>query len=140
MKTLFDFLNRLSVRAQALSYLIIEEALAAGGSVPEFPHPGTLRGAAPLGPRNGGHALRGGRLPRAAPPEGSPGSRQPEGHGPAPFRPVRHVGDAGRGATPIALALEEVVVHLEVFPSNGHARQAHGYTRMAGPSQRGPRS
>ena len=56
MKTLFDFVNRLSVRAQALSYLIIEEALAAGGSVPEFPHPGTLRGAAPLGPRNGGPA------------------------------------------------------------------------------------
>ena len=38
-----------------------------------------------------------------------------------------------------ALALEEVVVHLEVFPNNGQARQAHGYTRMAGPSQRGPR-
>jgi hypothetical protein len=49
MKTLFDFVNRLSVRAPAPSYLLMEEALAAGGfkvgevgggSVPEFPHPG----------------------------------------------------------------------------------------------------
>jgi len=38
-----------------------------------------------------------------------------------------------------ALALEEVVVHLEVIPSNGQAREAHGHTRMAGPSQRGLR-
>ena len=35
--------------------------------------------------------------------------------------------------------LEEVVVHLEVIPSNGQAREAHGHTRMAGPSQRGLR-
>jgi hypothetical protein len=48
------------------------------------------------------------------------------------FRTLDRVGSA--------LALEEVVVHLEVFPSNGQARQAQGYTRMAGPSQRGPRS
>jgi len=38
-----------------------------------------------------------------------------------------------------ALALEDVVVHLQLFPSNGQSRQAHGFTRMAGPSQRGPR-
>ena len=38
-----------------------------------------------------------------------------------------------------ALALEEVVVHLEVIPSNGQVREAHGHTRMAEPSQRGLR-
>jgi hypothetical protein len=38
-----------------------------------------------------------------------------------------------------ALVFEEVVVHLEVFPSDGQSRQAFAYTRMAGPSRRGPR-
>jgi hypothetical protein len=38
-----------------------------------------------------------------------------------------------------ALAFQDVVVHLEVFPSDGQARRASGHTRMAGPSQRGPR-
>ena len=38
-----------------------------------------------------------------------------------------------------ALALEEVVVHLEVIRSNRQAREAHGHTRIAGPSQRGLR-
>jgi hypothetical protein len=38
-----------------------------------------------------------------------------------------------------ALAHEEVVVHLEVFPSDGQSREAHGRTRIARPSQRGLR-
>ncbi len=32
-----------------------------------------------------------------------------------------------------ALALEEVVVHVEVFPSDGQSRQAYGHTRMTRP-------
>jgi hypothetical protein len=32
-----------------------------------------------------------------------------------------------------ALALEDAVVHLEVFPSNGGSRQGYGHSRMAGP-------
>jgi len=38
-----------------------------------------------------------------------------------------------------ALTHEDVVVHLEMFPSEGQSRQAYGHTRMARPSQRGPR-
>jgi hypothetical protein len=38
-----------------------------------------------------------------------------------------------------ALAHEDVVIHLEVFPSEGQAQQAYGHTRIARPSQRGPR-
>jgi hypothetical protein len=38
-----------------------------------------------------------------------------------------------------ALAFEEVVVHLEVFPANGGTHQASRSSRIARPSQRGPR-
>jgi hypothetical protein len=38
-----------------------------------------------------------------------------------------------------ALAHEEVVVHLEVFPSDRQGQKAHVHPRMARPSQRGPR-
>ncbi len=38
-----------------------------------------------------------------------------------------------------ALALDEVVVHLEVFPVNGGAQQVSRPTRIARPSRRGPR-
>jgi len=51
------------------------------------------------------------------------------------------IGQSMRFRTPdrigSALAHEEVVVHLEVFPSNGQSRQAYGHTRIARPSQRG---
>ena len=38
-----------------------------------------------------------------------------------------------------ALAFEEAVVHLEVFPANGGAHQSSRSSRIARPSQRGPR-
>ncbi len=38
-----------------------------------------------------------------------------------------------------ALAFQDVVIHLELFPANGGAQQAFRLTRIARPSQRGPR-
>jgi hypothetical protein len=52
------------------------------------------------------------------------------------------IGQSMRFRTPdrigSALAHEEVVVHLEVFPSDGHSREAYEHTRIARPSQRKP--
>ena len=54
------------------------------------------------------------------------------------------IGQSMRFRTPdrigSALAHEEVVVHLEVFPSDGQSQQAYGHTRIARPSQRGHRA